>query len=78
VADKRIPISHAADFARTHDLQQIVILGQRPDGTVHIVTWGKTRELCRQAAVAQDWWNGKVMPRTDKRAGSTKNLAEGT
>lgn len=60
---KRIPISAAKRFADEFGLRQVVVLGYDGERT-HIVTYGKTKEDCRQAAIAQDWWNGKVLPPT--------------
>lgn len=59
---KRIPIAEAKRVAEAHGLRQVVLLGYDGDKT-HIVTYGITPEDCRQAAVAQEWWKGKVFPK---------------
>lgn len=56
---KRIPIATAKEVAVKHDLQQVLLIGF--DGEhVHVVTYGKTKEDCAQAAKAQDFWTGKI------------------
>jgi hypothetical protein len=54
---KRIPIAEARRVAEAHGLTQVVLLGF--DGErVHVVTYGATKEDCRQAALAQEFWSG--------------------
>ena len=55
---KRIPISHARQFAEEHGLDRIVILATTPEGVTWITTWGETREKCAESARAQEFWNG--------------------
>lgn len=61
---KRIPVAAAERFAKEYGLRQIVILAYDGERT-HIVTYGATPADCRAAAVAQDWWNGKVLPKAE-------------
>lgn len=56
---KRIPISTAKDVAEKHDLRQVLLIGY--DGErVHVVTYGRTKADCEQAAKAQDFWQGRI------------------
>lgn len=56
---KRIPISTAKLVAEKHNLKQVLLIGY--DGKlVHVVTYGKTKEDCKAAARAQDFWQGKI------------------
>jgi hypothetical protein len=56
---KRIPITTAKAVAEKHDLSQVLLIGW--DGErVHVVTYGKTKKDCDQAATAQDFWTGKI------------------
>lgn len=48
---KRVPVTAARRFAREHGLEQVVIAGY--DGEkVHVVTYGKTKAACKEAAEA--------------------------
>lgn len=56
---KRVPIKTAKYVADRHNLQQVLLIGY--DGErVHVVTYGKTKAACAQAAKAQDFWAGKI------------------
>jgi hypothetical protein len=54
---KCIPIAEARRVAEAHGLKQVVLLGFDGDKT-HVVTYGVTKEDCRQAALAQEFWKG--------------------
>lgn len=56
---KRIPIKSAREIAEKHGLRQVLLIGF--DGeNVHLVTYGKTKKDCEQAATAQDFWSGRI------------------
>lgn len=56
---KRIPISAAENIVSKYNLRQVLLIGY--DGErVHVVTYGKTKKECEQAAKAQDFWTGKI------------------
>lgn len=64
---KRIPITEARRVAEHYGLRQIVILGYDGEKTF-ITTWGSTKADCEQAATAQQWWDGKVMPPAEEES----------
>lgn len=55
MGSKRIPISEACSVGKKHGQQQVIIVTWDADtGTTHVVTWGETKEACRQAARGGD------------------------
>lgn len=51
MAKKRIPIKALREFAKAQGLDVAVMLGwSQETGLQHVVTWGKTTELCDSAA----------------------------
>lgn len=56
---KRIPIMTAKEVATKYDLKQVLLIGWDGD-KVHIVTYGATKDDCRKAAAAQDFWKGHI------------------
>lgn len=52
-ASKRIPISAAKKFAQENGFRQVIIIGLQ-DNDQHIVTYGTTKEDCRQAGIGGD------------------------
>src|SRR4051812_47727328 len=74
---KRIPIKDAAAFAAAQGLDRIIVLGSDAgDGSTSIVTWGATKEKCKEAAKAQSFWNGTFRQNVLVHAGpDTINLA---
>jgi len=56
---KRIPIATAKEVADKHDLKQVLLIGWDGDRT-HVVTYGKTKVDCEQAAKAQEFWLGHI------------------
>ena len=50
---KRVPISAVREFAKGHDLRQVIVLAWDGELT-HVVTYGKTAEDCDQAAQGGD------------------------
>lgn len=48
---KQVPISAAKDIADKYNKQQVIILvWDKEHKLIHITTYGKTKEDCRQAA----------------------------
>lgn len=59
VNNGKIPVSSAEEVAKKFNLKQLLLIGW--DGEfVHIVTYGETPEDCKKAALAQDFWKGKI------------------
>ncbi len=58
----RIPIAAAKRLADQYGCTQVLILAYDGERT-HRVTYGKTKADCAAVAVAQDWWDGKVLPK---------------
>lgn len=51
MAKKRIPIAEAKRVCENQKVDQVIILAWDKDsGTTHIVTYGKTKADCKQAA----------------------------
>lgn len=58
-APGKLPVSAAKQVADRHDLRQCLLIGW--DGEqVHVVTYGKTKRDCENAARAQEFWTGKI------------------
>lgn len=56
---KRIPIVAAERIAKEYGLKQVLLIawdGER----AHVVTYGATKQDCANAALAQDFWTGKI------------------
>lgn len=47
---KRIPVAAARRHGEAYVQHQVIILSWGPDGRTHVVTWGKTKKDCREAA----------------------------
>lgn len=48
---RRVPVTAAKRVATEHNLDQVIIVGfRKEDGTTHIITYGKTKLECSQAA----------------------------
>lgn len=59
MTEGRIPVSAAKSVAAQFGLKQVLLIGW--DGEqAHVVTYGKTKEDCRAAAKAQDFWCGRI------------------
>jgi hypothetical protein len=52
VKAKRIPISAAAAIGKAHQQSQVIVVTWDPvNGLTHVVTWGKTKQDCANAAI---------------------------
>ena len=58
-----IPISVAEKIGKKFKCKQVLLLTFDGERT-HIVTWGKTKKDCEEVAIAQEWWDGKVFPKS--------------
>ena len=47
---KRIPIAATRRYAEAYGQNQVIILSWGPDDRTHVVTWGKTKKDCKEAA----------------------------
>jgi len=61
----RIPIAEAKRIAEKFGCRQVLLLAFDGEQT-HIVTYGKTKKDCEDVAVAQNWWDGRVLPASQK------------
>ncbi|MBI2448880.1 hypothetical protein HYV49_01140 [Candidatus Pacearchaeota archaeon] len=52
---KRLPIEAAKYISKKYDLDQVLVLSfDKKDGIENYVSYGKTKEDCRQAAIGID------------------------
>lgn len=47
---KRIPVAAVKRYAQEYCQDQVIILSFGPDGRTHVVTWGKDKKNCKEAA----------------------------
>ena len=50
IAGKKIPVSELKAFSDKHGLVECVLVGREKDNTVHVMTYGKSKKQCLDAA----------------------------
>jgi len=59
-----IPLQWAKNLVNDYKLKQVLVIAYDGEQT-QILTYGKTKKDCKEVAIAQEWWDGRVLPRAD-------------
>lgn len=73
-----LPVEIAKDVLEKNGFRQVVILANDQDNVNHIITYGDSKENCKQAGLAGDFWKDVLGWPPEKRSKYTKQQPEVT